>query len=395
MKQKADIIVVGGGMVGLAAALALAKKQWQIVLIESDASLPERFPEPDSPFDTRVVAISRASEKLFHDLNVWSKMEQARISPYQQMAVWDEAADGKIHFHAADFFEPNLGYIIEQQVIKAALWQAILRQSAIQIIKGQKVTALEVNESEVSLTLSNGEMLHAKLVVGADGASSSLRKLSDIGVAGWDYEQSALVATIEGSKSHAATAFQRFSPDGPLALLPLAHPYQSSIVWTCSNEEGKKLMALPQESFNALLTRESHGVIGEIKTLSARKLFPLRTHHAKDYAVSRCVLVGDAAHTLHPLAGQGVNLGFKDVVSLVKVLANAKARKRDIGNIDILKKYQRERKGENQRMIFAMEAFKRGFATHHPVLVYLRNCALNFADKNLWVKQFFAKMALN
>jgi 2-polyprenylphenol 6-hydroxylase len=177
-------------------------------------------------------------------------------------------------------------------------------------------------------------------------------------------------------------------------LLPLSDSHTSSIVFTTTPRQAHLLAEMPAEEFNAILTRESGSVMGEMTVLSERKVFPLQTHHAKDYAISRCVLVGDAAHTIHPLAGQGVNLGFKDVYCLMKVLQEAKMRKKDIGALSLLKRYQRQRKGDNQLMIWAMEAFKRGFGSRNAPIMLLRNSALNFTDKQLWLKQFFAKMAL-
>jgi len=388
------VIVVGAGMVGLACALALVQKGFQVVLLEAQSELPVGMPSETDPFDTRVVAISRATENFLAQLGVWALIKQSRYCAYQHMRIWDQVADGLIQFSAMDFFEPDLGHIIEQRVIKSALWQALMQHPACSIKTGTKITALQTDAQQSQLILQDGSVLSASLVIAADGAPSQIRNLCQIATTSWEYQQSAIVATVRGTRTHQATAYQRFSPDGPLALLPLADCHQSSIVWTTTPMEAKSLCALSASDFALALTREMDGVMGEMHLMSERIIFPLRTHHAKQYAVARCVLVGDAAHTLHPLAGQGVNLGFLDIIALVAVLEKTKARGRDFGALMVLKRYERARKLHNQMMIVAMELFKRGFGSRITIIQRLRNIGLNWVDNQKPLKQWFAKVAL-
>ncbi len=389
-----DVIVVGGGMVGLTCVLALAERGFKVALVEAQATKPKPLPTPDLPFDNRVVAISRASEKLFRELNVFSIMQNTRSCAYQQMKVWDEAMDGSIHFCAMDYFEPDLGHIIEQQVILGALWQKLALHKGVTYFWGVTPVAQNPKEKSIVLTLSSKEELEGQLVIAADGANSAMRRLCQVPSRGWDYQQKALVATVKGTRSHQNMAFQRFASDGSLALLPLADPYHSSIVWATTHANAQKLCQLEESAFNQTLTREIANVMGDLELTGARFTFELRTHHVKHYAASRCVFVGDAAHTLHPLAGQGVNLGLQDVVQLVNELRQAKEKSRDFGSERVLARYERRRKWHNQVMIWSMELFKRGFASQNNVIQRIRNIGLQFVDQQKTLKQLFAKVAM-
>jgi 2-polyprenylphenol 6-hydroxylase len=259
---------------------------------------------------------------------------------------------------------------------------------------GTSLKDLTQGIENVKLQLQNGEFIWARLVIGADGANSSLRKLCQITTTGWDYGQSAIVATVQGTKSHQQTAFQRFAPDGPLALLPLADPYLSSIVWTTSPAAAKELCESTEDYFSVRLTQEVSGVMGELRLVGKRFSYALQTIHANQYAKARCVLVGDSAHTLHPLAGQGVNLGFLDAAALIEVLDKSRAKGRDWGALAVLQRYERKRKMHNQAMIWAMELFKRGFCSRSTLVQRLRNISLNWVDRRLMLKQLFANVAL-
>ena len=389
-----DVIVVGGGMVGLTCVLALAEQGFTVALVEAQTTPPKPLPAQNQPFDNRVVAISRASEQLFRSLDVFSLMQNSRTCAYQHMKVWDDAMDGNIHFCAMDYFEPDLGHIIEQQVILGALWQKLSLHKAVTYFWGTKPEAQIAGENHIELTLSSEEKMSAKLIIAADGANSMMRRLCDVPSRGWDYQQKALVATVKGTIAHHNTAFQRFASDGSLALLPLSDPFHSSIVWATSPAFAGVLCQHEEAVFNEILTREINGVMGEMELKSQRMTFELRTHHAKHYAASRCVFVGDAAHTLHPLAGQGVNLGLLDVAQLVKELSQAKAKSRDFGAMRVLARYERRRKWHNQIMIWSMELFKRGFASQNSFIQRIRNMGLQFVDQQKTLKQLFAKVAM-
>lgn len=389
-----DIIVVGAGMVGLTCVLALAKQGFKVSLVEANQMPPKPLPEKSQAFDNRVVAISRASQQLFMQLDIWPIIENSRCAAYQRMTVWDNTLDGKIDFCAMDYFEPNLGHIVEQQVILGALWQQLTHQSQVRYLWGTQPTAINHHGQYTQLVLSTGETLQAPLVIAADGAHSLLRTLCGIATKGWDYQQKAIVATVMGECSHQQTAFQRFANDGSLALLPLPHPLYSSIVWAVSHAQAAQLCQIEEQIFNRILTREIAQVMGELRLASQRYTFELRTHHAKRYAKNRCVLIGDAAHTLHPLAGQGVNLGLLDVAELVTALTMAKSKYRDFGSERVLARYERRRKWHNQIMIWSMELFKRGFTSQHPIIQQLRNSGLRFVDQQNAIKQLFAKLAM-
>lgn len=389
-----DIIVVGAGMVGLSCVLALAEQGFKVALIEAQTTPPKPLPQSQQAFDNRVVAISRASQQLFERLGVWSIIKNSRSCAYQNMKVWDSTMDGKIEFCAADYFETDLGHIIEQQVILGALWQKLAGHQGVAYYWGTTVKSQATDEKMIELTLANDEKLQATLVVAADGANSILRQLCQMSSRGWDYQQKAVVATVRGELSHQYTAYQRFASDGSLALLPLADPYHSSIVWATSPTFAANLCQQDETTFNQTLTQEIDGVMGNLQLIGQRFTFELRTHHIKQYAASRCVFVGDAAHTLHPLAGQGVNLGFLDVVELVKAVSQAKSKAKDFGSQSVLLRYERRRKWHNQIMIFSMELFKRGFMSQNSFIQRIRNSGLNFVDSQKPLKQLFARLAM-
>lgn len=389
---ESDIVIVGAGMVGLACAQALAKKGFRCIVLEA-GKIKKDYPTQDSPFDAKVVAITRATEQFFTQNGIWPYIQAQRICAYQKMVVWDNVADGVIQFLASDFFEPNLGYIIEQQVILGALHQG-MSQLDVTLLSEISLERVKQEEEFIEGQLSNGEIVRARLMIGADGANSGVRKLCNLGTTGWAYEQSAIVATVKAQKSHQNTAFQRFSQDGPLALLPLSDPFHCSIVWTTSLKQAQTLLEVSESEFAKVLSQECNQVLGDMALAGKRYAFDLHTHHALAYASHRCVLVGDAAHTLHPLAGQGVNLGLMDVAALVEVLSQTKKKQRDYGQVNYLQRYQRARKMHNQVMIWAMELFKRGFATQLGVIQAIRNAGLNWVDKQTMLKQLFAKIAL-
>ena len=392
MSQYQDVIVVGAGVVGLSCALALAQRGLEVTVVEAQKSFAPTLPCVDDPFDIRVVAISRASEVFFQQCGVWSTMVQARVCDYQAIKVWDSVSDGIIHFWADEFHEPNLGHIIEQRVILSALWQA-LQSYPVKVITGQHIKALDGEKALAECHLDSGESLRARLIIAADGANSGVRSLLAIPSTQWSYEQSAIVATVKGEKSHQKTAFQRFSPEGPLALLPLANAYQSSIVWTSSPSQAKTLMQASPHEFGNILAREIDGVMGGFELIGERACFGLQTHHSKTYMKSRCILVGDAAHTLHPLAGQGVNLGLLDAAALVDLIDRAHQQGQDYGLNTTMNAYERKRRLHNQSMIWAMELFKRGFSSQVPMIQWLRNTGLSWVDRQLPIKHWFAKMA--
>lgn len=393
MFETVDVVIVGAGMVGMACALGLAQKGFSVVLLESQPQLKHTFPMLNEPFDNRVFAISRASERLFKQIGVWDAMQNARVSPYHHMMVWDSVREGSIHFNAQDVYEPNLGHIIEQRVILSALWQSIQCHPAVKVCLNSTIQTIRWGRDHCEIDLDT-LCLHSNLIVAADGAHSMIRKQLNIESVQHDYKQSAIVATIRSSQPHQATAYQRFAQDGPLAWLPLADPYLTSIVWTTTSEQATHLCSLTPAEFNKILTHESDSKMGELSLEGERFVYALQSHHANQYVVPRCALVGDAAHTLHPLAGMGVNLGFLDIAVLIEELVAGKALRRDIGLHSWLKRYERRRKWHNQTMIWAMRLFKEGFGSLVPVIQSTRSALLSYVDRQQAVKQFFVKWAL-
>lgn len=387
-------MIVGAGLVGLSCALALAQRGFSVVIVESQATTPTKLKSVQEEYDAKVFAITRATQNFLDHLGVWSAIKQSRTCAYQHMKVWDSVADGNIHFSADDFFEPDLGHIIEQSVMMGALGEALAQCANVNIITSAWPVDFQQHEKSATLTLQQGTVLESPLVIAADGANSNIRKMCQVESKSWSYEQSAIVATVQGTISHRQTAYQRFAADGPLALLPLADPDKCSIVWTTTPQNAKQICELSPPEFGVLLTKESDGVMGKMHLVGKRFSFNLQTHHAKKYAVPRCVLVGDSAHTLHPLAGQGVNLGFMDVAILVDILDKIKTKGRDWGFLSVLQRYERQRRTHNQIMIWAMELFKRGFCSQSSFIQRLRNIGLNWVDQRMTIKQFFANVAL-
>lgn len=388
-----DIAVIGGGMVGAAAALGFARQGRSVVLVEAFAGVPEFNA---GIIDNRVSAITRASEKLLQELDAWSLITGMRCCPYEQMHVWDAGGEGQIHFDAAELGEPSLGYIIENSVIQSALWQRLQENKSVTLLTGARVTAVHRKAGQSQLILDDGGALQAALVVVADGKQSPVRDMLGIATRGWAYDQHALVATVSTGLGHRATAWQRFMPNGPLAFLPMCTDKDKtcSIVWSTSPQQAETLRDMPDDEFLQALTGASEGRLGEITQVDSRAVFPLELKHAVDYISEGFVLIGDAAHAIHPLAGQGVNLGFEDVRALLDVVAEAFAAGRQPGGLHTLRKYERERKGANLTMLGAMDVFKRLFSNRIRPLSFVRNSGLSLVDRAGPVKHFLTRYAM-
>ncbi|MGB5252828.1 MAG: UbiH/UbiF/VisC/COQ6 family ubiquinone biosynthesis hydroxylase, partial [Sedimenticolaceae bacterium] len=352
-----DVAVIGGGMVGAALALALARQRFSIVLIEAREPALRWDAEGH---DLRVSAISRASQRLLQNLGVWSVIVADRATPYQSMHVWDRAGIGEIHFDAADLAEPDLGHIIENRVIVRALWQALPSAGARVLVPAQ-IRGLTTGKDGAEIKLDDGQIMQVGLVIGADGASSQVRMLSGIGCRSESYAQQAVVATVHAELGNRSTAWQRFMARGPLALLPMQHDL-FSIVWSTSPEEADRLCAMPASAFNSALTEASESRLGQLTLLGERAGFALRLQHAEQYVRPGVALVGDAAHVIHPLAGPGVNLGFLDAASLVDALIAGRDRGRAPGALRILRRYERQRRGHNTATQLAMDGLKHLFS---------------------------------
>lgn len=402
-----DVVICGAGMVGLALALALVPSGLRLALLDrgppspatahwlpTDTGLcpPQALRESLSlpTFGTRVSALTPASRDLLAGLGVWPLLEQLRVCPYTDMRVWDADGTGAIHFASNELHLPCLGHIAENMLITQALNAALTGHTAVRRFQPDTLVALERHVdrkggSEQVLTLASGAELHCRLLIGADGASSQVRELAGFPVRSWDYGHRALVATVRTERPHQNTAWQRFMTTGPLAFLPLTLPgsheqhHYCSIVWSCIPALAEELLALDDGAFARRLEQAFEARLGAIATVSPRSSFPLRQLHANDYVREGIALVGDAAHVIHPLAGQGVNLGFADVRSLAAVLMAAGARDDDPASAQVLGRYQRQRKPANLGMMLTMEGFKRVFGSEQLTLRWLRNTGLKTA----------------
>jgi 2-octaprenylphenol hydroxylase len=369
-----DVIIIGGGIVGMAAACALGASGMTVAVVEA------RAPVADTGVrDARVFAITRASERIFRALGAWDAISARDICAFREMRVWDAGGSGAIHFDCADIGEPYLGHIIEPRFIQAALLERLQALAGVQLYCPAQFRDIEIDGDQVTVALDDSATLTARLVVAADGARSPLRERLGIQVREHDYRQSGLVALVKTEHGHRETAWQRFLPGGPLAFLPMSGGW-SSIVWTLPSEEVTRLLALDKEAFHAALGEAFDFRLGRIIESEQRKTFPLRRLHAAQYIRIRAALIGDAAHTIHPLAGQGVNLGLLDAAALAEVLADAQARGKDVGSVPVLRRYERWRRGENQLMMSAMDGFNLLFSNARPPLRWARNLGLSMMD---------------
>jgi 2-octaprenylphenol hydroxylase len=375
--RRYDVVVVGAGMVGAAFAGALGESKLRVAILE--VALPDMGWSGET-IDLRVSAISRASQQLFSTLGVWNSMCQRRVSPFRDMQVWDSAGRGAVHFDSADIGEPALGYIIENTVIRLSLLERLNDFENIDLLCPATVTGYTERDGVVTVQLADGASLETSLLVGADGGRSRVRELAGISCHGWEYDQRAVVTTVTTALSHQMTAWQRFLPNGPLAFLPLSGG-ESSIVWSTTPEHAESLLNLTEEAFALELEMAFESRLGAIVSVGERKAFPLKLQHAESYIKPGVALIGDAAHTIHPLAGQGVNLGFMDAATLAEVLLDGCGRGKNPGRIAVLRRYERWRKGSNLAMMAAMEGIQRLFGAQSVPVTLARNTGMNVVQR--------------
>lgn len=385
MNKHYDIIIVGGGMVGLAAALALTPTQLKIAIIEGKT--PANFDNTD--YDMRVISINQSSVNFFNDINVWQDIKALRVSPFDNMFVW--ADNSSLSFSASELNEPELGFIVENRVLRQTLWQHAEQCANISLLCPQKIESVTI-DTKVEITTVD-DTFSCDLIIGADGANSWLRNTLQFEQTQTDYGHHALVATVQTELPHQQTAWQHFLSDGPLAFLPLDDEHHCSIVWSSNPEKISELKALDNAQFNQALAHAFQSKLGEVETISPRVSFPLQKQHLKEYVAEHVAFIGDAAHRIHPLAGQGANLGFMDAKRLASVIDQALTKKQPIAALRTLQRYQRERKYYNGKMLVIMDALKTIFATSSPTLSTLRNIAIEKIDQNQFIKQFFTKSA--
>lgn len=386
----ADILVVGSGMVGAALVCGLAECGFRVAVVE------RREPQlgwPEDSVDLRVSALSRASRRILENLGAWERMAKLRVSPYTGMEVWDAVGSGRIHFDAGELGEPDLGHIVENRVTQLALWERLGEYSTVQKFCPDHVVRLTIDEGRPSVELASGIRLNADVIVAAEGANSPLREMAGITSHGWSYDQHAITATVWPQLHHGHIARQRFMPTGPLAFLPIDNG-SCSIVWSTSPTEANRLMALNEQEFCKELGVASEFVLGRIKRVGPRGEFPLALRYADRYVLPGLALVGDAAHGIHPLAGQGVNMGLLDAADLCDILSRAKNKGRPLGDIATLRQYERARKGENLAVLGLMDLFKRLFSNDNLPLTLVRNGGLNLVNAIGPLKGILARRAM-
>lgn len=383
-----DVVVVGGGMVGAAVALGLAQAGWSVAVIEHQA--PTQFVE-NSPPDVRVSAIGCAAVKLFKRLNAWDAVVQMRVTPYRHLETW-EWPESKVEFNAADLGLTELGYMVENNLLQLGLWQQFAGQPRLELFSPTALHTMQRNGSEWTLTLTDGRRLAAPLVIGADGANSRVRQLVGIGITGWQYRQSCMLITIKSDQPQQDTTWQQFTPTGPRAFLPLFEPW-GCLVWYDSPTRIKELQEMSLVKLNQELHNEFPQRLGKVE-VTATGSFPLIRRHAQRYYKQGVVLLGDAAHTINPLAGQGVNLGYRDVEVLLAVLVAAKAQGEEFASDQVLVRYQRRRMPDNLLMQAGMDFFYKGFSNQIMPLQVVRNLALMAAQRSGKLKDWLLKYAL-
>lgn len=402
MTKKYDVIIVGAGIVGQSLAIGLAKQSLTVALVDA-ADAPQAIrsdttKETQVAYGARVSAISSASKALLTRLDVWQYIE--RMQPYTHMHVWDTDGFGDIAFDidsltATGESEEALGYIIENDIMNFALFQQISTQASIDCFFNTQLSELQTNDTHASARFEQAGkasfIAHSKLLVGADGANSNVRRSFDFAQTFWDYDHHAIVANVTTEIAHHKTARQAFTPFGPLAFLPLPDVHQSSIVFSQQSQQAQALMAMPEDEFEKSLQVAINNHYGKVSLNTKRFSFPLRMRYAKQWTCKHVAIMGDAAHTIHPLAGQGANLGLADVETMLDIIAQ---HKNQIGEVTMLRKYERCRKAEAIKVIATMEGFKRLFDGQNPFKKLLRNVGLLGADKFPAIKAFFIKQAM-
>lgn len=404
-----DCVVVGGGMVGAASALTLAQLGLRVALVE------QTEPEPYSPeqnLDLRVSAISLASQHLLEQVDAWSQITHARACPYKRLGVWEQAF-AYTEFNADDIEQQQLGHIVENRLLQLALWQKIKTQSNIELFCPHTLIKLTQDPSQANLLVKNIESsvetsITAKLVVAADGANSQVRKMVDIGITAWDYQQSAMLINVKTELPQQDITWQKFLPTGPVAFLPLSreplaeqqeglesktHQGDASLVWYHQRDEIKRLSALSNQQLQQEIINNFPKRLGKIVVLD-KASFPLTRRHANSYQNKRVLLLGDAAHTVNPMAGQGVNLGFKDVKALQTVIANAISQGECWHDVSVLGRYEQMRRNDNLLMMSTMDALYHSFSHPSSMVKTLRNIGLLAINKVPFVNTTIKNKAL-
>jgi 2-octaprenyl-3-methyl-6-methoxy-1,4-benzoquinol hydroxylase len=375
MKENFDVIIVGGGMVGAAVACCLGDSDLRVAVIETQT--PQSF-SPDQPHDLRVSALSIASKNILQTVGAWEGVTSRRYCPFKRMRVWETAGDTT--FNSDDIQCSELGFIVENRITQLALLDRLPDFSNVQIFMPASINKIDYNSEHSEITLADGQVLQGKVLVAADGGHSKVRQAVGLGVTSWDYNQHALVIYVETAYPQQDITWQRFVPSGPQAFLPLSGNY-GSIVWYQSPDEVRRLQALPLDALQKELLAAFPDCLGEIKQILGVASFPLKRQHAQQYVKQGVALVGDAAHMINPLAGQGVNIGLLDAAALAEVLVDAQKHGKNIADLSVLKRYESMRRNENLKMMTVMDVFYKSFSNNILPVKLVRNLGLGLAQR--------------
>jgi len=376
MKEKFDVVIVGGGMVGAAVACSLGGSLLKVAVIESSPPLPFTA---DQPHDLRVSALSIASKNILETVGAWNGVISRRFCPFRRMRVWETAGDTE--FCSDDINYPELGYIVENRITQLALLERLDDFDNIELICPAGIDKINYAVGKINeVELDNGRILSTRVLVAADGGQSRIRQAVGLGVTSWDYKQHALVLYIETAYGQQDITWQRFTPSGPQAFLPLTGHY-GSIVWYNSPDEVNRLKNLSHEQLRDELVAAFPDCLGQVNSVLEVASFPLKRQHAQDYVKPGVALVGDAAHMINPLAGQGVNIGLLDAAALGEVLIDACKKGLELGDLAVLKRYEKLRRIENLKMMTVMDAFYQVFSNDFLPVKFLRNLGLGLAER--------------
>lgn len=397
--MQTEVMIVGGGMVGATLAALLGEAGVRVAVLDArPAPLAQpATPAAEIPPSLRVSALTPVSQRLFERLGVWSAMTAQRVTPYTGMRVWDAEGSGEIHFTADQAGVPNLGHIVENDVTLAALEARLAQLPTVEQRFDTRVVGLANDDGGVCLTLDDERMLGASLVVAADGARSRLRDMAGIDTRESDTGHVAVVTTVRIAQPHGGVARQVFLSTGPLAFLPLSvngEPHYCSIVWSTTPDEATRLLELAPDALGMALAEAFEWRLGAVEVVDDAIGVPLVQRHAADYVTPGLALIGDAAHSIHPLAGQGVNLGLMDAAVLAEELLEARRRGASLGDLRILSRYARRRRGDNASMLALMDAFRQLFGSRHPALTLARNLGLSGVDRLTPVKRLLMRQAI-
>ncbi|USD21188.1 UbiH/UbiF/VisC/COQ6 family ubiquinone biosynthesis hydroxylase [Microbulbifer variabilis] len=401
-RHRLDFAIVGAGMVGMAQAALLAVRHPNMRLALLEAS-PETTVQQSDSYEPRVVALTQASRELLEEVGAWEDISAQRACPYVEMRVWDADGTGSVRFNSRDVQLPNLGHIVENNIIVAALRARLEALPNVELVNSFRLESWwrdcglwhlqprgEQSDDGVEGLREQAEIVQTRLLIGADGARSKVRDLLRIRCQETDYHQTALVCVARCEKSHRHTAWQRFMQSGPLAFLPMAglgDDNHCAVVWSADDSLARELLMLDDQAFALNLEKAIESRLGKVESVSERFSFPLRARHAERYHGPGAVLVGDAAHSIHPLAGQGVNLGFQDVRVLTDEIDRALSRGLEPAHTSVLARYERRRRGDNASTLKAMSAFKSLFGAGDLHWRWLRNTGLSMVDASPMLKK--------